>query len=83
MTAHGVRNRELRARLYGSRGSDDDQKRRAGAIKCKLRLPRAHGLIRRVSGTHRDVVTERGRRLITALLTAREADIERLTPIAA
>jgi hypothetical protein len=82
-TINGFRNRDLRARLYGSRGSDEDQKRRAGAITRKLRLLRAHGLIRKVSGTHRYLVTEKGRSLITALLTARQADIQKLTALAA
>jgi len=49
----------------------------------KLRLLRAHGLIRKVSGTHRYVVSEKGRRIITALLAARQADVEQLTALAA
>jgi predicted transcriptional regulator len=49
----------------------------------KLALLRAHGLLKKVSGTHRYQVTEKGRRLITALLTARQADVEQLTQLAA
>jgi hypothetical protein len=41
-----------------------------------LALLRAHGLIRKVSGTHRYQITERGRRIITALLSARNADVD-------
>jgi hypothetical protein len=48
-----------------------------------LRRLRAHGLLRKVSGTHRDVGTEGGRKVITALLAARQADVEPLTPLAA
>jgi hypothetical protein len=40
-------------------------------------------LLRKVPGTHRYQVTERGRRLITALLDARNADVDQLTQLAA
>ena len=58
-------------------------KRRMGWIGRRLRLLRAHGLIAKVSGTHRYVVTEKGRTTITALLTARKADVDQLTKLAA
>ena len=44
---------------------------------------RAHGLLRKVSGTHRYQVTEQGRRILTALIAARQADVDQLTAIAA
>jgi hypothetical protein len=80
---NGFRNRDLRARLYSAKATAPEQKRRASAVTRKIRLLRAHGLIRKVSGTHRYVVTEKGRRIITALLSARQADIEKLTTLAA
>ena len=82
-TLNGFRNRDVRARLYSSQTSPQEQKRRAAAVTRKLRLLRAHGLIRKVSGTHRYVVTERGRQIMTALLTARQANMEQLTAMAA
>ena len=45
--------------------------------------PRAHGLIRKVSGTHRYQVTASGWAIITALLAARQADVEKLIALAA
>jgi hypothetical protein len=39
--------------------------------------------VRKVSGTHRYVVTDGGRKIITALLAARQADVEQLTAFAA
>ncbi len=39
----------------------------------------AHGLIRKVPKTHRYVVSEAGRRTITALLAARNASVDQLT----
>jgi len=53
--------------------------RSAGVVTRQLRLLRAHGLLRKVSGTHRYVVTGGGRKIITALLAARQADVEQLT----
>jgi hypothetical protein len=80
---NGFRNRDLRARLFAANGTEPEQKRRASAITRKLRLLRAHGLIRKVSGTHRYMVSEKGRRIITALMAARQADVEQLTALAA
>jgi len=80
---NGFRNRDVRALLFSGKGTEQEQKRRVGAITRKIRLLRAHGLIRKVSGTHRYVVSEKGRRIITALLTARQADVEQLTALAA
>jgi hypothetical protein len=50
---NGFRNRDLRALLFSTKATQQDQKRRAGAITRKIRLLRAHGLVRKVSGTHR------------------------------
>ena len=68
---------------FATKGTEQDQKRRAGAVTRKLRLLRAHGLIRKVPGTHRYMVSEKGRRIITALLAARQADVQQLTALAA
>ena len=79
----GLRNRDLRAWLHSRKGTPEEEHRRAGKITRKLALLRAHGLLKKVSGTHRYQVTEKGRRLITALLAARQADVEQLTQLAA
>jgi hypothetical protein len=70
-TINGLRNRDVRRQLWAKVGTDKEQRRRA------------HGLLRKVSGTHRYVVTEGGRKIITALLAARQADVEQLTALAA
>ena len=80
---NGFRNRDLRALLYSTKGSAKAQKQRAASVTRKLRLLRAHGLIRKVPSTHRYLVSEKGRRVITALLSARQADVEQLTTLAA
>lgn len=80
---NGFRNRDLRAHLYTGQTEGAELRRRCGAVSRKLALLRAHGLIARVPKTHRYVLTNKGRRLITALLTARKANIEQLTALAA
>jgi hypothetical protein len=79
----GFRNRELRQRLWKGPGTTAQEQRRSAAVTRKLALLRAHGLIAKVSRTHRWVVTKKGRRVISALLTARQADVEKLTALAA
>jgi hypothetical protein len=81
---NGLRNRDLRVLLFGPQSPCAKTRRRqAASITRKLRLLRAHGLIRKVSHTHRYLVTEEGRRIITALLSALNADVEQLTKMAA
>jgi hypothetical protein len=80
---NGFRNRDLQPLLFCSRATEQEKQRRAGIVTRKIRLLRGHGLIRKVSGTHRYVVTEKGRRIITALMSARQANIEQLTALAA
>jgi hypothetical protein len=79
----GFRNRDVRALLYPRKAAPEEQRRRSGRVTRLFALLRAHGLIRRVPGTHRYQLTERGRRIITALLAARNADVDQLTQLAA
>jgi hypothetical protein len=80
---NGFRNRDVRARLYRATTDKRQTRQHMAAIGRKLRLLRAHGLIAKVSKTHRYVVTNKGRRIITALLAARQASTEKLTALAA
>jgi hypothetical protein len=80
---NGLRNRDLRRHLWANKGRELQERRRGAAVTRQLRLLRAHGLLRKVSGTHRYVVTDGGRKIITALLAARQADVEQLTALAA
>jgi hypothetical protein len=80
---NGFRNRDLRGLLFGSKAVPADEARRqSGKITRQLRLLRAHGLIRKVSKTHRYVLTDQGRTIISALLAARQADPATLTKVA-
>jgi len=80
---NGLRNRDVRLRLWKGRANKIEQRRRTARVGRKLALLRAHGLIRKVSGTHRYVVTDKGRTTMTALLAARRADVSQLTQLAA
>lgn len=80
---NGLRNRDVRAALFASLGEDASEKRRrSGQVTRRLRLLRAHGLIRKVPHTHRYLVTEKGLQVIVALNAAREADITKLAEAA-
>jgi hypothetical protein len=77
---NGLRNRDLRGLLFRGPAADTaEERRRSAAVTRQLRLLRGHGLIHKVPKTHRYVVSEVGRRALTALLAARGASVEELT----
>lgn len=80
---NGFRNRDLRALLFPGTVDPQQRRRQAGKVTRKLALLRAHGLIKRVNGTHRYLLTQKGCKAITSLLAARQANINDLTAIAA
>jgi hypothetical protein len=79
----GFRNRDLRPLLYGTAKSKKEERRQAARVTRRLALLHAHGLIAKVSRTHRWLVTDKGRRIMTALLAARRASTEQLISLAA
>jgi hypothetical protein len=81
---NGLRNRDLRPFLYPqSPHNQREQKRQSGAVSRKLAMLRAHGLIRKVPYTHRYLLTEFGREVITAVLAAQNANTLELAKLAA
>jgi hypothetical protein len=80
---NGFRNRDLRLKLCESTDDPKQLRRQTAAVGRRLLLLRAHRLIAKVSKTHRYTVTDKGRRVITALLAARQASTEKLTALAA
>jgi len=83
-TITGFRNRDLRAALFGAPPRDAAAARRqSGRVTRQIRLLRAHGLVKKVGGTHRYQVTAKGRVIITALLTAQAATTKQLLAAAA
>lgn len=67
----GFRNRDLRRSWFGECEDAVEVRRQSGAMSRKLLLLRAHGLIRKLEGTHRYQLTKLGREAITALQSAR------------
>jgi hypothetical protein len=83
-TINGFRNRDLRPLLFGSGAiCKDETRRRSAAVSRKLRMLRAHGLIKKVPRSHRYWVTDKGRTVIGALIAARNASVDQLTKLAA
>ncbi len=81
---NGFRNRDLRALVFADRpAAPPEQRRQAAAVSRTLALLRAHGLIKKVHGTHRYHLTDKGRTIATALITARNANTETLMKLAA
>jgi len=80
----GLRNRDLVAALYEKPApTEPERRRRSARVTRLLRLLRAHGLLHKIPHTHRYQVSPQGRKTITALLNARNANVQYLTSIAA
>ncbi len=58
----GLRNRDVVAALYPKQTDDASERRRRSAhVTHLLRLLRAHGLLEKISGTHRYQIPEEAR----------------------
>lgn len=82
-TIQGFRNRDLRRLLFGENSSHAERRSQTAKVTRSIRLLRAHGLVHKVSTTHRYTVSPFGRQVITALLTARDTNIQTLSQLAA
>jgi hypothetical protein len=83
-TVNGFRNRDLQARLFAKPACNECERRRRSAwVGRQLRLLRAHGVILKVTGTHRYQLTVAGRKAATAILTALHSTVRQLSPAAA
>jgi hypothetical protein len=80
----GLRNRDLQKHFFPSAPvTEQESKRRSGWTTRKLRLLLAHGLIHKTKGTNLYHVTDEGRQILTAILTAKETPVSKLTALAA
>ena len=79
----GFRNRDIRVLLFGQSKDTKQKRSQAAKISRRLALLHAHGLIAKISRTYRWQITAKGRRVLTALLAARQADTEKLISLAA
>jgi len=81
---NGFRNRDLQDLLYSTPARTKAEKRkRSAAISRKLRMLRAHGLIRKRQKSHRYDVTPGGRPILNAILMAHQVTLKKLLPVAA
>jgi len=79
---NGLRNRHLQQLLYRQPAQSlAERRRRSAVVSRKLRLLRAHGLIRKVSGTHRYHVTDAGRTILVAVLTVAHTSVHQLNQL--
>ena len=83
-TLNGLRNRDLQ-RLYFAQAAatPHEARRRSAWVSRKLRLLRAHGLIYKITHTHRYQLTKAGRATTTAILAALGSTTRQLTTTAA
>jgi hypothetical protein len=84
----GFRNRDLQPLLYPTAPkTDKERRRRSAAISRKLRMLRAHGLIRKRPRSHRYDVSANGRLILNAVLSAYTLTVRQISaagaPIAA
>lgn len=76
---NGFRNRDVREALHGTAPTPIPERRRqSAAVTRQLRLLQAHDLIRKQEKSHRYQLTDKGQRVITAVLAARRADATKL-----
>lgn len=73
---NGFRNAEIRALLFPQTTEDPREQRRRGShVTRRLRLLRAHGLIQKLDGTNRYLVTTCGVEVMSTALHVRTADV--------
>lgn len=83
-TINGFRNRDLRPHLFGAtEPPPEEAKRQTAKITRMIRLLRAHGIVQKITKTHRYQLTPAGRQAIVALLAAKQANTTKLSELAA
>jgi hypothetical protein len=82
-TLNGFRNRDVRTALYSGKAEATETRRQSGRVSRALARLRAHGILKKIGGSYRYQLTTAGRQIVTALLAARQADVEKLMALAA
>ena len=83
-TVSGFRNRDLATRLYRPANDDPTARARiASKVSYRIRILRAHGLIRKSPSQRRYHVTTKGRDIITALCRSQHITLQQLNATAA
>lgn len=80
----GFRNRHLVQALYPKTTADPaETRRRCARVSYRLRILRAHQIIKKVPRAHRYQLTAKGRRLVTAILQTQEVSLAQLAKLVA
>ena len=80
----GICNKDLQGVLFPQPAADPTEvKRRSALVSRKLRLLRAHGIIRKIAGRNLYQVSSAGRVFLTTFLIARQASANQLMKKAA
>jgi hypothetical protein len=83
-TLNDLRNRDLQRLLFAqSPATLAEARRRSAWVSRQLRLLRAHGVLSKITGTHRYQLTTAGRIATTAILAALRSSVRQLTTVAA
>jgi hypothetical protein len=81
----GMRNSDLLARLYPhhEKLSAQERRRLATSISHRIRILRAHRILRKLPRRHRYRLTANGRNIVTAILLAQRSTVQQLAKAAA
>ena len=75
----GFTNRDVVNATYDKPAADEpEHRRRRSRASRQLRLLRAHGIIRKLAKQNRYQLTDKGRRIVTAILAARDTPVSAL-----
>jgi hypothetical protein len=80
---NGFRNRDIRDILFPGEPGKEAKRCLSARVTYRLRMLRAHGIIRKVPHTLRYVLTTKGREIITAIIHTQELPITKLMELAA
>lgn len=80
---NGFRNRDIRGVLYPRNGNGTQTRPQAANVGRRLRMLRAHGLVKKVPKSHLYRLTEKGTKLTATLFAARDATLKQLLGSAA
>lgn len=82
--SHGFRNADIAGKFYptSKKATKQYQRKAANRTTRKLRMLRAHGIIRKIPRTHRYMVTEKGRELLTSLSHTQHLTMKQINEIA-
>jgi hypothetical protein len=80
-TINGFRNRNIQKLLYETEPDSPAERRRSSAISRKLRMLRAHGIVRKIPRPHRYQVTEAGRAILLAVPTTARTSLNQLNQL--